>query len=216
MYRQGDGTSSGKERPTDVMRRAVVLLALPLVAACANPSPNPLPSASGLPTAALVSPSSNPTSTGRPPFTDPGGTVFDMGRLDATAGWALVLLGFGTPQTVTRLMLTDDNGATWRDGTPADIGAGTALIDFLDKDHAWVLQPCAADSGCSSSLWRTSDGARHWTTATLPSQAIFGAAISFLSPEVGHLALVPTLARTIAQPSSTRPRTVGRPGRGLA
>jgi len=172
------------------MRRAAVLLAVLLVAACASPSPTAVPTASRLSTTALVSPSAHPTSTGLPPFADPGGTVFDMGRLDATSGWALVLLGYGTPQTVTHLMITDDNGATWRDGTPADIGVGTAVIDFLDKDHAWVLQPCAAGSGCSSSLWHTSDGARHWTTATLPFEAVFGAAMSFVSPEAGYLALV--------------------------
>jgi photosystem II stability/assembly factor-like uncharacterized protein len=117
-----------------------------------------------------------------------------MGRLDATSGWALVVQGLGSPgQAVTRLMLTDDNGATWRDGTPAAIGVGTAIVDFLDKDNAWVLQPVPASTGLSSSLWRTSDGGRHWTTGTLPLKAIFEAAISFVDPEVGYLALVPDL-----------------------
>jgi photosystem II stability/assembly factor-like uncharacterized protein len=74
---------------------------------------------------------------------------------------------------------------------PDEKSLGNPAIDFLDNDHAWVLQPFAADSGLSSSLWRTSDGGRHWTTGTLPLKAIFEAAISFVDPAVGYLVLVP-------------------------
>lgn len=183
------------------MRRAVVLLALLAVAGCANQSPTIVPSPKvvasppGLPTAALVSPSANPTSTGRPPFTDPGGPVYDMGRLDATSGWALVQQPSNGPAaSPPRLMITDDAGATWRDGTPLGLGTVTPAIDFLDRDHAWVVQPCAAGWGCSSSLWRTTDGGRHWNTSTLPIQAILYAAVSFVGPEVGYLALVSDIA----------------------
>jgi photosystem II stability/assembly factor-like uncharacterized protein len=174
------------------MRRAIALLTLLSVAGCANPSSTIVASASGAPTGAISPPTAISTATGRPPFTDPGGAVFAMQRLDDRSGWALVLSGYGTArETVAHLMITDDSGASWRDGTPASIGVGTAVTDFLDKDHAWVLQPCAADSGLSSSLWRTSDGGRHWTTVTLPLTAIFEAAMSFVGPEVGYLALVP-------------------------
>lgn len=183
------------------MRRAVVLLALLAVAGCANQSPTVVPSPkvvaspSGLSTAALVSPSANPASTGLPPFTDPGGPVSDTGRLDATSGWALVQQPSNGPAAWTQhLMITDDAGATWRDGTPLGLGTVTPAIDFLDKDHAWIVQPCPAGSGCSSSLSRTTDGGRHWNMSTLPIQAILYAAVSFVGPEVGYLALVSDIA----------------------
>lgn len=171
------------------MRRAIALLALLSVVGCANPSSTTVASASGAPTGATSPPTVISNATGRPPFTDPGGAVFAMQRLDATSGWALLLSGSGSAvEPVTHLMITDDNGASWRDGTPASISVGAAVIDFLDKDHAWVLQP-----GTASSLWRTSDGGRHWTTMALPLNAIFEAAMSFVDPEVGYLALVSDL-----------------------
>jgi photosystem II stability/assembly factor-like uncharacterized protein len=115
-----------------------------------------------------------------------------MQRLNATFGWVLVpQTSMGPAASPPRLMLTDDAGATWRDGTPAGMGTGNSAIDFLDPDHAWVWQPFAADSALESSLWRTSDGGRHWTRAMLPFQAGIGAAISFVSPEVGYLLVTP-------------------------
>jgi photosystem II stability/assembly factor-like uncharacterized protein len=59
-------------------------------------------------------------------------------------------------------------------------------IDFLDKDNAWVLEPSS-----QSSLWHTSDGGKHWTTAALPVRAIFQAALSFVDPNDGYLMMIP-------------------------
>ena len=159
----------------------------------ATPTPSGTPAGSSS-AAALESPSASPdqlryedgTSSVVAPFTDPGGPVYEMRRLDATSGWALV----GSPGAL-HLMLTDDAGATWRDGTPSAM-VPNPWVDFLDANHGWVLQAMASDAGFMSSILRTSDGGRHWSMVPLPVQAYTWAAISFVTTEAGCFVVTTT------------------------
>jgi photosystem II stability/assembly factor-like uncharacterized protein len=93
-------------------------------------------------------------------------------------------------------MVTDDAGVSWRDATPPGLTAAWPSIEFVDPEHAWLLQALSVDANAPnapipSALWRTSDGGRHWQREALPTQAIFEAAISFVGPDKGYLVLVP-------------------------
>jgi photosystem II stability/assembly factor-like uncharacterized protein len=187
-------------------RVAVAAAALVLAAAVAlavvpswTASPTSLPPGSTAPSTvpvATVDKASSPTSLVPPssaPFADPGGTVYQMDRLSAESGWALLYVRTVTGAASPHLMFTDDAGATWRDATLPGL-TGTPTIDFLDPEHGWVLQILAVDptnpsAAIPSSLWRTSDGGRHWVLATLPKQGILAATISFIGPNVGYLAV---------------------------
>jgi photosystem II stability/assembly factor-like uncharacterized protein len=62
---------------------------------------------------------------------------------------------------------TDDAGGHWRAVTLPDVGAGSVGVPFfLDPDHGWVLvtRAQAPDDqfAQAATLWRTSDGGRHW------------------------------------------------------
>ena len=197
-------------------RVAVAAAAVALAAAIAisvvpswTASPTSLPPGSTAPSTvpgATVYKGASPTNEGATPttlmpapsalFADPGGTVYEMDRLSVESGWVFEYVQGLPPQ----IMFTDDAGATWRDATPPGL-TETPTIDFLDPQHGWVLEMGAFDQTTSAaipaSLWRTSDGGRHWTLATLPRQDISAATISFIVPTAGYLAVTPN-----AEPNS--------------
>jgi len=85
----------------------------------------------------------------------------------ATRGWALL---------PGRLAWTDDGGATWRDITPAQAPApGVRGVFFLDGSHGWVVasRGAAAEGSVALGVFRTADGGRTWSSASVsaPSAA---------------------------------------------
>jgi photosystem II stability/assembly factor-like uncharacterized protein len=91
-------------------------------------------------------------------------------------------------------------------------------IDFVDANHGWILQSMAADPSMSS-LLRTSDGGRHWSSAALPVRAYTFAAISFVTTEAGYLVVTTTAypksqttVYATADGGSTWKRTAAVPG----
>ena len=174
---------------------AVIVGSATLLLLPRTPSPKPdLPAPSA--TASLSGVAPEPSAR-EPTFVDPGAPAFELNRLTAQFGWALLhgpTAGVGDGSWT--LAISDDAGASWRDGTPPEMADAVPSIQFLDPQHGWVLQALSLDpdhphAPIRSALWRTSDGGRHWQKGSLPTQAIFEAAISFFGPKSGYLVLAP-------------------------
>lgn len=133
-----------------MQRLAATLLLVLAAAACApaaaTPPLTPTPTAMVFPTVA-VSPA--------PDFANSEVHMFDT------------LRGWGWSQDVggnSRLLVTEDGGATWIDRTPASSAYGRQGASFLDADHAWL--PTFDTGANQAGLIRTSDGGKTWSQAT--------------------------------------------------
>ena len=95
----------------------------------------------------------------------------------------------------SRLLTSQDNGATWAAG---DFPAPTGLsiqpvvgIDVLDSRHAWFLSLSEAAANGDRSLWlyATSDGGASWGKSAAPGACVYpNAMLSFADDSNGFLA----------------------------
>jgi probable HAF family extracellular repeat protein len=113
--------------------------------------------------APAVSPVVTPLVTPPAPVTGPVTPlpVASMKMLSPTTGWA---------SSGSQLFLTTDNGANWKDVSPAtapgDLYAGAF---FLDPQTGWLLTAHSDDSeDWIFAVWRTSNGGTTWASASLP------------------------------------------------
>lgn len=117
-------------------------------------------------------PSPGPTPT---PIMQP--TSVDLSAPSGTVVWAFV--------GGSELFVSSDSGDTWSQRTLPAAAANDRPVEisFLDTTTGWI----STCGGTTTSLWRTSDGARKWVeSGTLPNppgQCVRG--LSFFTPMVG-------------------------------
>jgi photosystem II stability/assembly factor-like uncharacterized protein len=102
----------------------------------------------------VETPSASPTSTPKP-----GHLVVDAQLVGPGIGWI---------ETDQALLVTDDDGQTWRDATPAGQGATYGLA-ALDGQTAFVATDEVGATITTVRIWRTSDGGRTWHGTKLAS-----------------------------------------------
>jgi photosystem II stability/assembly factor-like uncharacterized protein len=98
----------------------------------------------------------------RPPVPPHGGQVtFPTKIVSATTGWAEVNL--------SEIWRTTDAGASWREVDPPTLPDQLPVFwghndaaDFLDAQHAWVIETGRSGSGLYISVFGTADGGQHW------------------------------------------------------
>jgi hypothetical protein len=102
-----------------------------------------------------------------------GGTVTDAAQVAPQFGWAL---------RGGRLLVTADNGKTWRDVTAPGLTGTVRTAFFQDARNGWMA---SAASG-TINVARTGDGGYTWHTTTLHTSAgVASLRLSFGSSQVG-------------------------------
>jgi photosystem II stability/assembly factor-like uncharacterized protein len=120
---------------------------------------------------------------------------------DPENGWALVSGGVAAGSQAVRLYRTDDGGKTWQEIAHAGpgpegtipFGGGKTGLYFKDETTGWltVAQPVAGQI----SLYRSTDGGKHWTLQEVPVEAPYRSffldarAPHFVSDKVGFFAV---------------------------
>lgn len=127
-------------------------------------------------------------------ITPPGSrtaTIAAIDFIDRAQGWAL-LAAQASGDPVYSLDTTVDGGHTWQSedlplfagGDPA-ANAKAVYMQWLDDHTGWlVIQQATGVNFSLGSLFRTTDGGRHWTKVALP----IGAPVSFVTSSVGWVA----------------------------
>ena len=112
--------------------------------------------------ASLITTSAPPSAPSQPP-TGPVVPlpVLSIKMLSSTSGWA---------SSGSQLFYTSDNGADWRDISPAAASGDVfASVFFLNTRTGWLLTAHSDDmEGWSFVVWRTGDGGSTWTGADVP------------------------------------------------
>jgi len=91
----------------------------------------------------------------------------------STAGWGL---------SESRVLATQDGGATWLDVTPKGLDSlSGATTFFLDAGHAWL----AAGVNSALTIFRTTDGGQTWMESRGPEA--MGATLRFSDEKAGWL-----------------------------
>lgn len=109
----------------------------------------------------------------------------DFQLLNETTG-----IAWGLTRGELRLYLTEDNGVTWRNISPAatvqfstPVNYGRDLF-FLNNQDGWIIRE--AQGGSESILLRTEDGGMNWKVSSLPDE-INPASLYFLSASRGWI-----------------------------
>ena len=111
------------------------------------------------------------------------------------AGYGPISQGSGWVLTRDKLYLTQDEGLTWQDVTPARDAGVLLAADFVSDGHGWLLmgRP-GADEQSLLTLARTSDFGSHWQSAPLslfvvddPDPTIGAVRLDFSSASEGVL-----------------------------
>ena len=87
--------------------------------------------------------------------------LFSIQFMNSLDGWGV---------TETEVARTNDGGETWHDVTPdglADVGY-SAVTDFMDVNHAWLLVIDPANVPFGGTLYSTSDGGNTWSSFAVP------------------------------------------------
>jgi len=130
------------------------------------------------------------------PTPDPFAFLFDKFEMKTEmVGWGTIFIQDASGDTLNKLVHTLDGGITWLDITPPsdDPYRGLDDTDFLDADHAWVVQPFESEaiSDFHPIVWRTSNGGADWemlpTPVTLPSRPIARYSVHFEDEDHGYL-----------------------------
>ena len=122
-------------------------------------------------------------------FTDP---AFKM--VTPLRGWAVGPPGKDRNQVHDALLVTADAGAHWRNVTPPGFSGWTdRTMTFLDVTHAWVAvtdhvvtHPAAL---ATITVFRTSDGANSWQSATFQMADGSPSQLDFIDPLHGWMLL---------------------------
>jgi photosystem II stability/assembly factor-like uncharacterized protein len=106
----------------------------------------------------------------------PPARIIVGGRRDAGFGWMVT-------HDPVKLLVTADNGASWRDVTPAELAdkfqalgvdgaAGPRYVTFLDAQHGWFNYDERVGTGnvnYAHYLYSTTNGATTWSRAPIPA-----------------------------------------------
>jgi photosystem II stability/assembly factor-like uncharacterized protein len=126
------------------------------------------------------------------PIEPAGATILAAFFLDASRGWAVTPAPESAGPADLVLSRTVDGGTTWESTAlhlpsqaPRAAPAGAVCLHFIDANTGWLVIKHVSSSNFSvGSLFRTSDGGRMWTQATMP----IGEAVYFATHEVGWTA----------------------------
>lgn len=103
--------------------------------------------------------------------------IYQIQMLDPANGWGWA----SNPDGSSRVLRTQDGGATWTDVSPQGQTLTPSSSFFLDAQNAWIA---LYDSTANSNLLlRTNDGGQTW--ASLPQKEIENANYRFTSPNDG-------------------------------
>ncbi len=157
--------------PAAVLQRAIALFSFLALATACSPELLPVPVT---PEPTIVAAAPTPPAIAAPVISSPALAQIHM--LDLKNGW-----GIGD-KAIAR---TADGGATWHNVSPANASSFgySAVPDFLDFLHAWVLVPEANDM-FAGTLYRTPDGGTSWTQLPVP---FGGGALHFLDAKQGWM-----------------------------
>jgi photosystem II stability/assembly factor-like uncharacterized protein len=175
----------------------ISLLGVALVACIAVTSLTPAPPAAPalLPTSTAFSPAATvlpPTNTTIPTAVVPANTVisptetsvpgpavpiYQIHMLDQANGWGWT----SQPDGSSRILRTQNGGATWSDVSPQGQALTPYSSSFLDAQAAWIAQYDPATN--ANLLLRTTDGGKTWVS--LPQNEIENANYQFTSPNDG-------------------------------
>ncbi len=127
-----------------------------LLAACGRPEVVPVPVTQG-PTLPPETPA--PVPPVNAPIVSPPALV-SIHMVDGNNGWGI---------NDNDVLRTEDGGVTWYDVSPSGVSAlgYSAISDFLDVTHGWVLVPDSKDP-LVGMLYRTGDGGKNWASASVP------------------------------------------------
>jgi photosystem II stability/assembly factor-like uncharacterized protein len=133
-----------------------ILLVILLLSACSRPEVVPVPVTQG-PTLPPEAPASVPPANA-PVVSTP--SLVSIHMLDENNGWGI---------NDNNVLRTDDGGVTWYNVSPTGVSAlgYSAISDFLDAVHGWVLVP-DSNNPLVGTLYRTSDGGANWASASVP------------------------------------------------
>jgi len=165
-------------------------------------SPNPSASASLTPTA-TPAPTLGPTLSYTPGLRVPVGPIEFGSAYTATPfkmvtplrGWAVGPPGKDRNQVHDAVLVTEDGGAHWRNATPPGFSGWTDRTTyFLDVTHAWVAvtphvvsHPAATPA--TITVFRTSDGAKSWQSASFQIADASPSQLDFVDPQHGWMLL---------------------------
>jgi photosystem II stability/assembly factor-like uncharacterized protein len=178
----------------------VQLRALRQTTAVTSPSPSVSASPTPTPTPA---PTLGPTLSYTPGVRLPAGpiefgsaftgTPFKM--MTPLRGWAVGPPGKDRDQAHDAVLITEDGGAHWRNVTPPGFSGWTdRTIYFLDVTHAWVavtphLVSNPAATPPTITVFRTSDGAKSWQSASFQIADGSPSQLDFIDPLHGWMQL---------------------------
>lgn len=112
-----------------------------------------------LETPASLSDTLEPVELSAPIVADP--QLFLIHFINSLDGWGV---------TETEVVRTNDGGETWHNVTPAgltDVGY-SAVSDFLDSSHAWLLLIDPNNFPFGGTLYATADGGATWSSVATP------------------------------------------------
>jgi len=165
-------------------------------------SPSPSASASLTPTA-TPAPTLEPTLSYTPGLRVPAGPIeigsaytgIPFKMLTPLRGWAVGPPGKDRNQAHDAVLITEDGGAHWRNVTPPGFSGWTdRTMYFLDVTHAWVavtphVVAHPATTPATITVFRTSDGAKSWQSATFQLADGSPSQLSFVDPQHGWMLL---------------------------
>ncbi len=111
-------------------------------------------------------------------------TISSLSFVSMRQGWAT---------TGTGLIGTQDGGTTWKPAiTTADVRLYRAYnmyhVDFVDRDHGWVISEQNNDAYDLHSILHTEDGGKTWAPVSDPCTQFWGyGPFSFVSPSAGFI-----------------------------
>jgi len=165
-------------------------------------SPKPSASASPTPTA-RPAPTLGPTLTYTPGLRLLVGPIelgsvytgMPLKMMTPLRGWAVGPPGKDRAQAHDAVLITEDAGAHWRNVTPPGFSGWTdRTMSFLDLTHAWVAvtphvvaHPAATPA--TITVFRTSDGANSWQSATFQLADGSPSQLDFIDQQHGWMVL---------------------------
>ncbi len=130
---------------------------------------SPHPTAETQLTATAVSATATPTRPAGPVVTGP---IDEITMFSATTGWGSVPTA--NPNIAGGIAYTVDGGHTWYNVTPAGLTLELPFTIALyprSATEAWAWLSLYG-GGSSTTLWHTTDGGTHWSTANVPTGAV--------------------------------------------